>query len=141
MRRFVFATMVLVVSACASGSGTGGGAAGVRTGGSSTLITQDEIARGNYANALEIVENLRPSMLRPRGATLSNPNTSGVSADQAASVNVVVFHDEVRLGEPGRLVTIPAGSVKEIRYINARDATTRWGTGFSSGVIQVISKR
>jgi hypothetical protein len=31
--------------------------------------------------------------------------------------------------------------VREIRYINARDATTRWGTGVSSGVIQVVSKR
>jgi hypothetical protein len=29
--------------------------------------------------------------------------------------------------------------VKEIRYISASDATTRWGTGHSGGVILVVT--
>jgi hypothetical protein len=140
MRKSSFIAMAFL-SAVACTSGSGGGATAARPSGSSTLITLDEISRGTYSTALDIVESLRPSMLRPRGMSLSNPNTTGVSADQAVSISVVVYLDEVRLGEPGRLSTIPAGSVREIRYINARDATTRWGTGVSSGVIQVISKR
>jgi hypothetical protein len=148
MRNSIFMiASVLAVAACASGGGSSaaaGGSSAVSTArpGNSNLITEAEISRGNYGTALEVVENLRPSMLRSRGATLSNPNTSsGISADQSTSVNVVVFLDEVRLGEASKLASIPAGSVREIRYINARDATTRWGTGVSSGVIQVISKR
>jgi hypothetical protein len=39
------------------------------------------------------------------------------------------------------LSTIPANRVREIRYINAADATTRWGTGHASGVILVTTKR
>lgn len=141
---FMIALVVAGAACASSGGSSGGGTSAISSGarpGNSNLITLAEISRGNYGNALEIVENLRPSMLRPRGATLSNPNTTGVSADQATSVNVVVFLDEVRLGEPSRLAQVPAGSVREIRFINARDATTRWGTGVSSGVIQIISKR
>jgi hypothetical protein len=39
------------------------------------------------------------------------------------------------------MANIPASRVKEIRFINARDATTRWGTGYGSGVILVTTKR
>jgi hypothetical protein len=49
--------------------------------------------------------------------------------------------DDVRLGEPASMVNIPASRVKEIRFMNARDATTRFGTGHSSGVILVTTKR
>ena len=108
---------------------------------SSTLITEQEIAKGSYANALEIVESLRPSMLRGRGTTMTADQPTGLSTNQMSSVNVVVFQDDVRLGEPSRLAGIPTVAVREIRFINGRDATTRWGTGVSSGVIQVITKR
>jgi len=49
--------------------------------------------------------------------------------------------DDVRLGDVGSMVNIPTNRVKEIRFINARDATTRYGTGHSSGVILVTTKR
>lgn len=91
-------------------------------------ITEAEISAGIYQNALDIVQNLRPNMTRPRG-TSSTP------------VPVVAYVDDVRLMDLGGLATIPAGRVREIRYINATDATTRWGTGHGSGVILVTTKR
>ena len=68
-------------------------------------------------------------MTRPRGSTSQGP------------VPVVLFVDDVRLGELNGLVNIPANRVKEIRYIGARDATTRYGTGVGCGVILVTTKR
>jgi len=149
MRTFaVIGCALLVAAGCSSGSGGAGGggtaaaAAPRPASGSSTLITQEEIARGQYATALDIVENLRPSMMRPRASTLSNTtSSSGLSYDAATSVSVVVFADEVRMGDLRTLSNIPATTVQEIRYINSRDATTRWGTGYGSGVIQVITKK
>lgn len=91
-------------------------------------ITEAEISAGIYQNALEIVQNLRPAMTRPRG-TSSTP------------VPVVAYVDDVRMVDLGGLATVPAGRVKEIRYISATDATTRWGTGHGSGVILVTTKR
>jgi hypothetical protein len=31
--------------------------------------------------------------------------------------------------------------VQELRFVDAREATFRWGTGFANGVIEVISRR
>jgi hypothetical protein len=131
MRRALVGALVLAVAACGGG---GGGAAQPNTGsrpirGPADFISEAEINASVYQNALEIVQNLRPNMTRPRGSTSQGP------------VPVVLYMDDVRLGELNGLATIPANRVKEIRYINARDATTRWGTGHGSGVILVTTKR
>jgi hypothetical protein len=52
----------------------------------------------------------------------------------------LVYVDEMPYGDLATLQTIPIIEITEIRYINARDATTRWGTGVAGGVIEVIRK-
>jgi len=131
MRNALMCAVVMMVMACGGG---GGGASQPSTvsrpiRGPADLITEAEINASVYQNALEVVQNLRPNMMRPRGSTAQGP------------VPVVLFVDDVRLGELNGLANIPAGRVKEIRYISARDATTRWGTGVGSGVILVTTKR
>ena len=74
------------------------------------------------------MQGLRPTMLRPRGTSSSQ-------------YQVVAYMDDVKLIDLNGLSTIPSERVKEIRYINSRDATTRWGTGHGSGVILVLTKR
>jgi hypothetical protein len=141
MRFSVIALSALLVTAC-SGANTGGVAAAPQpTKGSANLITQDEITGGRFSNALEIVQSLRPAMLRPRAATLTTANGSlGSMSNGASSVSIIVFLDQARYGESNTLATIAASSVKEIRFISAADATTLWGTGYSAGVIQVITR-
>jgi len=93
--------------------------------GPADLITEAEINAGtNYQNALEVVQYLRPQMLRPRG-----------------SLPVMLYIDDVKMNDMNGLATVPSNRVKEIRFINARDATTRWGTGHDSGAILVSTKR
>jgi len=58
-----------------------------------------------------------------------------------ANAQVMFYLDGVRMSELNGMSTIPAERVREIRFINARDATTRWGTGHDSGVILVTTKR
>jgi hypothetical protein len=48
--------------------------------------------------------------------------------------------DNVRLGTVDVLRRIDAALVEEVRYVNAKDATTRYGTGHAGPVIEVISK-
>lgn len=142
-RRIPAMVAMLLLAACASGGASGSTAAPAATArGRSDLITADEIARGNFQTALDVVEILRPSMLRSRASSLSSASSpTSTGNNVATSVNVVVFLDEVRLGEPSSLRSIPAQTIREVRYISARDATTRWGTGYGSGAIQVISKK
>ena len=132
----VFAA-IAALAACSSGSGSasGTGSTPIRRGGQN-LITADEIgaAGAGMETAFDIVQRLRPTMLRPRATSFGSNN-------QGQQVPVVVYTDDVRLGTVENLRTIPATQVHEIRYISATDATQRWGTNHSSGAIQVITKR
>ena len=139
MRSFLVLTTMVVVAACSSGPAPNSAPRAAR--GGADLITEAEITAGSYATALDIVEALRPSMLRSRLSSLTQTSATGSSSQEATSVNPVVFIDEIRMGDLGNLRSVPAQTVKEIRYINSRDATTRWGTGVGSGVIQVITKK
>lgn len=106
----------------------------VRRGGAS-LITEQEIAAGGGAmeTAEEIVQRLRPAMLRARATSRSSPQ-----GEQTAGP--LVYLDNQRLGGVDQLSNIPSRNVKEIRLISPIDATQRWGTDHWGGVIQVISK-
>lgn len=101
--------------------------------GSANVILNAEIeAAGNDVhNAYELVERLRPTMLRPRN----------LSAGAGGSYGIVVYVDDQRLGDLDQLKSVMRATVHEIRYVSATDATTRWGTGLSNGVIQVMLKR
>jgi len=130
MRKTIMCAMALMLVAC------GGGGAGTTAQpnqarpvrGPADIISGAEINASAYQNALEAVQGLRPTMLRPRGTSSSQ-------------YQVVAYMDDVKLIDLNGLSTIPSERVKEIRYINARDATTRWGTGHGSGVILVLTKR
>lgn len=137
-RQCLVIVAVLALAACSSGGGTTAQSSGttpVRRGGQN-LITAEEIAAtgGGIENALDAVQRLRPAMLRPRSSTFQSGN-------QPSQIPVLVYTDEVKLGGAENLRTIPISQVREIRYISATDATQRWGTGHSSGVIQVIIRR
>ena len=129
MRRILLAASIVLLAACGGGASTAahpdGAPRPVR--GSANLITEDEINAGVYSNALEVVQNLRPTMLRARAGTTGGP--------------VVLYVDDVKMLDMAGLASTPANRVKEIRFISAQDATTRWGTGHASGVILVITKR
>ena len=128
MRRTLFVAFALVGLGCGGGgSGTAAqpNAGTTTTRGSANVITEGEINSTAYQTALEVVTNLRPAMMRPRPG--GGP--------------VMFYLDNVKMMDLSGLSTVPAGRIKEIRYINAQDATTRWGTGHASGVILVTTKR
>jgi hypothetical protein len=52
----------------------------------------------------------------------------------------VVFLDNTRLGDLEQLRTIPTTIILSIHLVSATDATTRWGTGYSAGVIEVRTR-
>ena len=137
MRRALLCAIVLTVAGCGGG---GGGASQASTEprpvrGRADLITEAEINSALYQNALEIVQNLRPTMLVARGVG------TDATGSLATTLPIVVYMDDVRLGEVTSLVNIPSSRVREVRFLNARDATTRYGTGHGSGVILVNTKR
>lgn len=124
----------LLGTACASGGAstdTESESASPRVSRSRNVITRAEIEETTAENAYQVVQRLRNTWLRPRGA----------SSARNQETLPVVFLDGVRAGTVQVLERFRAEDVEELRYHNARDATTRWGTGYSGGIIEVIQRR
>jgi hypothetical protein len=120
--------LAIVALAVACSSGRRGAAAG----GESTVITAEEIARVRVANAYDAILRLRPAFFRERG------RTSLIGRDQRSPV---LYVDDQRIGDLGRLRDIDATTVWQIRYLSATESQQRWGNGHGAGVIQVLTLR
>ena len=102
------------------------------TRGSMNVIIMAEIANSGATDALQAVKLLRPAMLRGRNGSLGeNPN----------GLDIVVYVDGMRAGGQNALASVSAITIREIRLLNAADATTRFGTGHSLGAILVSTKQ
>lgn len=119
LRLSLVALPVFLVSACASG-GTG-----TASRSSSSVITLEELETVATFSAYDAITRLRPRWLRSR-----------TSRDEPK-----VFLNGAALGGLEALRTVQASSLFEIRYLNGRDATTRYGTGFGGGAIELRSRR
>ncbi len=115
----------LAIAACASAPSQG-----TRPKGARDTITRQEILDANVQDAYEAVRRLRPQMLTTHGSvSIRSPG-----ADQP-----IVYVDGVRMGGLDALSSIRAEQVMEIRWISPSDATTRYGTDHTGGVIEVIT--
>lgn len=114
--------LTLATAGCASGgtAGTGGSPHGT-----STKIVQEELANLNQLSALAAIQRLRPNWLRTRTGTPPQVHIDG----------------NFQMGGVETLRTIPIADIQEMEYLNAADATTRFGTNYVSGAILVRTKR
>jgi len=53
----------------------------------------------------------------------------------------IVYIDEIRHGALTTLGQIPTSEIRTLQFFSTADATTRWGTGHPSGVINVVTGR
>lgn len=115
---------MLTASACAAASQ--GPARGGRN-----LITRDELDGQPTSNAYDAVQRLRPQWLsRPTAPTL-----------QPTGNPVMVYVDRHQFGRLEDLRSLNADQIEQMEFVSARDATTRYGTGHPSGVIEVTTRR
>jgi len=125
MRRISYLVLLaLLVGACATGGRS-------RSLGSRNVITEAEIESVNVGTAYEVVQQLRPQFLVPRGQT---------SIQDPGSSLPVVYVNGVRYGTPDVLRSLRSMDLHEIRFLSASDATTRYGTGHVGGVIEVTTR-
>ncbi|UCC24567.1 MAG: hypothetical protein JSU98_12605 [Gemmatimonadales bacterium] len=113
--------LVLLLTACAS-SGEG------RIRGPRDRILREELAQYPAMTALDAVRQLRPHWLNRRGEQ---------SIADFGETQVQVHVDGSRRGGPEALQAINIRDVEELRYLDAGEATTRFGTGYPMGVILV----
>ena len=93
------------------------------------VVTGDEIRETGVGNVYEALRRLRPLWLRARSGAASIASPQGTAP--------VVYVAGAPFGELRSLQTMTVDRVRRVEFINARDATTRYGTGHSGGVILV----
>lgn len=120
MRRWMMGALLAMTAAC--GPATGGEPV---AGGGSRVISEAEIQQSTAPNMLELVQQLRPSWIQPRSVALGRGTPTVYVGTQA-------------LGQAERLREVDTRNVREVRYLNGPEASSRFGAGVPYGVIQVI---
>ena len=104
---------------------------GVSGGRQRNLITVEELEPFQQLTAYDAIQQLRPRWLQARGAmNIRNPG----------QVYPRVAVDGVSRGEMDQLRTISVHMIEEIRFLSSADATTRYGTGYAGGVIEITTR-
>lgn len=124
MRRRTAVALLAAVTMAAGGCGPSAGVEQMATGGS-RVISEAEIERSSAANVLELVQQLRPSWIQARAVATERGYPTVYVGPQA-------------LGPVERLREIGTDNVREVRYMNGPEASSRFGGGVPYGVIQVI---
>jgi hypothetical protein len=127
------AVLALATVGCASSSSTRA-SSGERTERDVILETEISSRASDAANALQVIQKLRPQMLRTRGLASPTDRTG-------QSMQPKVYVDNIEYGTLNALQNVNASQIREIRFLNSRDATTQWGTGHMGGVILILTKR
>ena len=125
--RFYCTLGILLVTVCAS---SGGGVSPSQVAPQSNIITPEQILRSGARTALEAVQMLG----NPRSRLRTPPSPS----NRRPAPVVYVDGFSVDRGLAG-LAEIRSTVIREIRFLSAPEATTRFGTGHEAGAILVIT--
>lgn len=95
-------------------------------------ILRQEIEESSARTAYHLVQTRRPQWLQTRGFT---------TARQAAGQDGIrVYMDNARLGGVDEMRRVPLAAAEYLRFLSAREATQRWGSGHMSGAILISTQ-
>lgn len=127
--RFLGAAALAVALAAGSGCATSG-AAGSGSG-NRDVISAEQLREMDDLSAYRAIQRLRPQWLRARGrSSIENQSAEGVR----------VYVDDVRQSGVESLRTLQVIDLEEIRFLDAREATTRFGIDHGNGAIAITTR-
>ncbi|HEY8164840.1 MAG TPA: hypothetical protein VIF83_04725 [Gemmatimonadaceae bacterium] len=113
---------------------------------SRSVITTAEIQMyGSNGSVHDLVHALRRQWLDLQQISLRETPTIEAQGKREARVTrasdptLIVYLDNVKLGDIDELRSLPLTGVLEVRYFNAGQAMRRWGSGHEHGAIEVIT--
>jgi hypothetical protein len=124
------AALASLTVSCASSRGVSAQQRSTPRKSAADLITREEIDRGHWQSAYELIEALRPRWLHAHGPDSILGETSDVQ----------VHIDENRLGGVNALRGIATTGITSIRFIDPVTAAARWGGDHANGAIVISTK-
>lgn len=128
MRPFGFSLCLLFLL-----TGCGSSHEAAKTPSSREILTADEISKSGALTAYDAIRIRRPAFLTPQG-----PKTTG--GVTRSTMHPAVYLNGMYYGEVESLKDLIAMNIREIRYIEAKDATIMFGLGHVAGVIMVTTQ-
>jgi len=125
MKRLLFIPILIAVSACSASTGSKGSSSVDRS-----TLTREDIQSSGAIDAFVAVQTLRPHWLMKRGTTTLNQ-----------SEFIKIYLDGNLMGGPEHLRQISTHSIASIRYMDALDATQRYGLDHGQGAVLVYTKK
>ncbi len=116
-----------MVAACASSSG--GAPSGSRD-----VLTEQQLSAYTHLNAYDAIRQTRPQWLR------SGRGQSSLIQSSQDRRGIRVYVDGVPMGDAAALRTIDTRTVAEMQFLDAREATLKYGTNHSEGAILVTTR-
>lgn len=111
---------------------------------SRNVLTRAQIETSGATSVYDLVLSERKEWVVPRGTNSFQESARGSGSGMGADARlistpgqaaVVVYVDDVRLGEIERMREIMINDIMEIRFIEPQEAAYRYGSGHSHGVI------
>lgn len=131
IERSLLLAALVVFPGCGSSSGASSQpSVGPAARPSADVITRDEIERGHWQNAYELIEQRRPSWLRAHGAKTIYGETPEVQ----------VRIDNSHLGGVNTLRDIPVTEITSIHFVDPVTAAAQWGGDHVNGAIVISTK-
>ena len=96
-----------------------------------SVLLQPEMAEAQVINAYDAISRLRPQFLRRRGET---------SFNMRSLTQTNVYLDNNWLGGLDILRLTSLNGIRSIRYLNAAEATFRWGINNTGGAILLSTR-
>jgi hypothetical protein len=124
-----YLSLVLGIVMCLEGCAS----AGASRSSGRDIITQEDLANTVAITAYDAIRDLHPQWLRARGQTTGATSLTPLTAS--------VFLDGTKMGNLDILGIYQVSDIKEIRYLDAGRAATRYGMGYPRGIIEIISIR
>lgn len=122
--RFVLAACALVLTAgCAS--------RGPAPAAQPNLLTSEQLDSYRHLNAFDAIRQARPQWLR------STRGQSSIVASSTAQRGLRVYVDGILFGGAPDLQSIEVRSIREVRFLDARQATLRFGTNHAEGALVI----
>lgn len=122
--------VVMVLAAAPGCATTGSGGDEARS--SRDVLTRDQLAGADHLNAYEAIRRYRSLWLQ---------STRGQDSFEAQGRRGLrVYVDDVFFGGPSTLTDISVSEIQEMRYLDKRKATTRFGIDHAEGAILITTR-
>lgn len=112
--------------------------------GDRNMLTREEIVSSGATSVYELVSSLRREWLITRGTNTLGEGARGFGDGmgpgarmevQPGQTTIIVYMDDIRLGAVDAMREVLINDIMEIRFLDPREATYRYGAGHTHGAI------